>query len=517
MTAPMIDVQGLTIRAAGRVLVSDVSFSVAREQTVAIIGASGSGKTLTARALLDLLPTDLSRDAASRIVIEGRDLGTITPAQRPDWRRRTFGVVPTAVQSALDPVRSVREQAQLIAALTPERHDEFEALLATVGLAAPARYLDRYPHQLSGGEAQRVGLALALLRQPQVLLLDELTTALDAISRGALLTTLRRVREQQRTTMLLITHDLDVAFALADTVLTMDAGRMVECAASATLRRAPQSAATQALIAAWPTLDAPAQITTPTTGPPLLRAEALRVRFGAVDALAATSFTLHAGERTAIVGPSGSGKSTLLRALLGLEPRAQGAVWFDGARLGAARSRRWRQQVQWLMQHAGRSLDPRLRVARSLAEARAAHDLTTTPEQVAQSLAAVELDPSIADRYPHELSTGQCQRVAIARALALEPRVLMLDEPLTGLDPVTAAGITRLLARLHARTGVAVVTVLHDLAFAPQVADRVLVLDQGTLVEDAPLATIIAAPTHPVSRQLYDAARAATLSAPSSA
>ncbi len=520
MTPPIIDVRGLTIRvrqAPERTLVRELDLTLPAQGTVALIGTSGSGKTLTARAILDLLPPAVTCDASSSICIDGQALAAIPPRERPAWRRRMFGVVPAGIGGALDPVRSVRAQAALIDGMAPGPAPALEDALAMVGLDAPARFLDRYPHQLSGGEAQRVGLALALRRGPRLLIVDELTTALDAIGRRELIDTLRAVRQRTGTAMLLITHDLDVAVALADEIIVLEAGSRVESTAPTLLRHSARHPATRALLAAWPTLD---QSATPATaapmGAPLLRTEGLTVTHGGQHAVHDATLTIHAGERLAIVGRSGSGKSTLLRSLVGLERPAQGGIWIDDTPLAAQRGRHWRRHLQWLMQDAGRSLDPRLTVTRCISEARAAHALPTDRQRVEQLLASVELPPSIADRHPHALSTGQRQRVALARALAVEPRLLLLDEPLTGLDPVTAAAVAALLARVHAATGVATLTVLHDLAFATMVADRVIVMHHGAIVEDAPTAQLLSAPGHAVTRALYDAARTAALSAPSS-
>jgi peptide/nickel transport system ATP-binding protein len=530
VTTPIVEVQGLTIRAqrgAQQILVRDVSFSVPAQGTVAIIGTSGSGKTLTARALLQLLPAGLAMDERSVIRIEGRDVRSIADDERPAWRRETFGVVPAGIAQALDPVRSLRAQAAMIEALPGAAGDhrpatvQDEALchaLRTAGLEPPEHFRDRYPHQLSGGESQRAGLALALLRRPRVLIVDELTTALDAIARGELIATLRRVRADVGTAMLIITHDLDVAMALADTVVTLEAGTCVETATPAELRRSARHAATRALLAAWPTLDTiPMAPPPPASGATILHADAVSVRYGARPALDRVTLAIHAGERVAIVGPSGSGKSTLIRTLLGLERPSQGSVTFEQRPVTAHGDRHWRRHVQWLMQDAGRSLDPRLRIAQSIAEARTAHALPTDQARLARLLESVELPVTLAERRPHELSTGQRQRAAIARALALEPRLLLLDEPLTGLDPVTAAAFARLLTQLHATSGIATITVLHDLAYVPLIADRVIVMERGAVVDDTPLAELSRGPTHPLTRALYDAARAASLSVPSSA
>jgi peptide/nickel transport system ATP-binding protein len=521
VTTPALQVEALTLHRRddpSRPLLHEVAFTVPARGAVALVGASGSGKTLTIRSILRLLPPSLVLAPESRVHVGGVDATLLTPAALPAWRAATFGLVPAGVLSALDPVRTVREHAARIATISPAVDADLTELLRAVGLDHPARFLDRHPHTLSGGEAQRVALALALLRRPPLLIVDELTTALDALGREEVVGTLREARAATNAALVLVTHDLDVATALADEVVVLDAGRAVARGTPRTLWTRADVPAVRALVDAWPLLPTQATPADRTPGAAsVLAADDITVHLGSTAALRHVTLTVAAGERVAIVGRSGSGKSTLARALVGLEPCHHGRVQLNGAPLPPAHERHWRRSVQWVMQDAGRSLDPRRSVAQAVADGRAAHDLPTPLSLIDALLAEVELPAELRTRYPHELSTGQRQRVALARALAVEPAVLVLDEPLTSLDPLTAARFAALLARLHRVRPLTLVTILHDLAIAPRVADRIVVLHEGQLIEDGPSTTLLVHPTHPVTIALRDAARRASLSVPSGA
>jgi ABC-type glutathione transport system ATPase component len=371
-------------------------------------------------------------------------------------------------------------------------------------------------------------LALALLRQPRLLIVDEPTTALDALTREAMVSLLQTLRARRTAplpgggppTLWLVTHDLDVAQALADQVLVLDEGRVVDRGTPPRCWQGFAAPAARALVAAWPD---PLAATTaprrpPADAPVVLEARGLSLRYGGgAPALQPTDLRLVAGERVAIVGRSGSGKSSLARALAGLADGASGSLTWEG-RAFDPQDRRARRALQWLPQDAGGTLDPALPVGRAIAEARRAHDLPCDEAVVTAALRRVDLPSSVAGQRPGALSTGQRQRVAIARTLAVEPRLLLLDEPLTGLDPLRAQRLCDLLVSLAAAQGLTVCTVLHELAHVPVLADRVLVLHEGRIVEDVPVPDLFARPRHPASIALVDAARrAASLSDPSGA
>lgn len=534
-----ITIDALGLRAdhgRGPALLADVALHLPAGGALALVGASGSGKTLVTRALLGLLPPALRLDPATRITADGVALHGFDPAAYAQWRARTAGVMPADVSTALDPLRTLAAQARLTASIAPACAVDVAATFDRVGLD-PQQLLARAPHALSGGQRQRAALALALLRAPGLLVVDEPTTALDALGREELVTLLRSLRAAPAPTLLLVTHDLDVAHAIADTVVLLDGGRVVDRGTPPACWSGFTAPAARALVDAWPVLPNAAGIVAqaasdppdaahrapPTPGAPpapptALRAHALTVRYRTgAPALHPTDLHIAPGERVAVVGRSGSGKSSLARALAGLEPAASGSVhWLD--RPSDPHDLQARRLVQWLPQDAGASLDPRLSIARSITESRRAHGLPCDAGDIAARLSDVGLDPALAPRLPGTLSTGQRQRAALARTLAVEPRVLLLDEPLSGLDPLRAAQVCDLLVTLAAQHRLTLVTILHDLARVPALADRVLLMHEGRVVEDAPTTQLLAAPIHPATAALVDAARrSAGLSAPSGA
>jgi peptide/nickel transport system ATP-binding protein len=481
----LLEIRALRIASAAATLVHDVSLTVEAGGATAIVGESGSGKTLSVLAVLRLLPAGLA--AQGSIFVHGTEVHAITDAALPAWRATTFGVVPAAAGRALDPLRRLVDQAAIIRALSPPTNAALAEALALVGFAEPARMAQRYPHQLSGGEQQRAALALALLRDPDVLVIDEPTAALDAMSRSEVIALLRRIRAEHGTSILLVTHDLDVAAAVADHAVVVHDGRSVEHGAAASVWRTPHHAATRSLVAAWPRIPDVFPPTNTTRGAPILAVRHATVAYDGVPALHDVSLTIHTGERVALVGRTGSGKSTLVRALLGAP----------------------RREVQWVMQDAGRSLDPRLTVAHSLGEALRAHALRDEG-RITRALEEVGLTAAHAARFPHQLSTGQQQRVAIARALIVDPHVLILDEPVSALDPVSATRIVDRLATIATARGLTTVFVTHDLARVPQIADRVVVMHEGRVVEDEPTVHVLTRPSHAITQALAEAQRRST-------
>lgn len=520
---PALEIVGLRViqrDAARTALLHDVSLSVAAGRALAIVGASGSGKTLTLRSVLRLLPPTVACAPDSVIRVHGVDVASHDEAALPAWRAATFGIVPASSGAALDPVRRIDQQFAITAAIAPARTDARDELLRLVGFADPRRIALRFPHELSGGEQQRAALALALSRRPSLLLIDEPTSALDAIARGEVIALLHQVRAATDAAIVIVTHDLDVARAVADSAVVVHEGRSVESGAPQTLWSQPQHAATRALVDAWPRLpsaESTTGATAETPGDVLLCGERLalvhqRRDHVAVTALADASIVVRSRERVAIVGRSGSGKSSLARVIVGLDAPTAGRVTLRGAALPTAPARDWRRQVQWLMQDAGRSLDPRLTIGASLAEARRAHGLRADGDhaRIDAALDEVGLAATLSERFPHELSSGQQQRAALARALLLEPECLILDEPVTALDPVSTAQIVALLDRIWTTRRLALVTITHDLTLVPQLADRVVVMHDGRVVEDGPAIPVLTRPSHVVTQALCEAQRRLT-------
>jgi peptide/nickel transport system ATP-binding protein len=432
--------------------------------------------------------------------------------------------------SALHPLLRVGEQiAEAIRAhRAVSRRDaraQTVALLEQVGVPEPARRVDAYPHELSGGQRQRVLIAMALANKPRLLIADEPTSALDVTVQAQILALLRRLQGEMGMALVLVSHDLGVVAEMAQDVVVMHAGRIVERGTAGQILRAPQHPYTEALVRATPTLDGPYEPRPGAgKGEPLLEVRDLVKRFpltrgvlfqrrvGAVEAVAGVSFELAAGETLGLVGESGCGKSTTARLLTRLLEPTAGEIRFQGQDLATLRGaglKAARRQLQIVFQDPHSSLNPRRTIGAIVAEPFAIHglhrDRAARRRAVEELLERVELSPRHAARYPHELSGGQRQRVGVARALALEPRVLIADEPVSALDVSVQAQILALLRRLQRELGLALLLISHDLAVVRQMADRVAVMRAGRIVELAPAEELYAAPQHPYTRELLAA------------
>ncbi len=514
----ILRVQGLELayREAGggwNSVVHGLNLSLAPGEVVALVGESGSGKSTTAAALAGLLP-DHARIVAGSIVLNGQALARAGETAWRALRGRHIGFVPQDPAQSLDPVQRIGRQVE--EALTVHGVSKAEArpraaqVLQDVGL--PAEVAGRYPQQLSGGQRQRVLISMALAHRPALLIADEPTSALDVTVQRQVLDQLESLARSRGAAVLLITHDLGVAFDRADRVLVMRRGRIVEAAAAQRLRRAPQHAYTRALLDAAPGLADGAPRPPRPENDAILRVHRLRKRFGqdgggplAVDDV---SFHVPRHGTTGVVGESGSGKSTTARIALCLEAASAGEVWFDGenvTRLGRRGLRDFRRRVQVVYQNPYVSLNPRLTLAQIITEPLAAFGIgqaRARRDRAAELMASVELDPAWLDRRPAQLSGGQRQRVAIARALAIEPELIVLDEPVSALDVSVQARILDLLKRLQEASGVSYLFVSHDLSVIRQISDHVVVLRQGRVVEQGPAAAVFAAPSHPYTRGL---------------
>ena len=537
----LLDVQSLRIvrTAQGadvghRPLVDAVHFSIHAGEAVALVGASGSGKTLTTLALLGLSPPGTAVDACSNIWFEGRNLALLTPVEREALRGRSIALVPQEPLAALDPVIPVGEQiAEVVEvhARVTRREAWARAVeaLTEVGIGEAERRARQYPHELSGGFRQRILLAMALVLSPSLLIADEPTTALDATVQAELLDRLRERRERTGMALLLVSHDLGVVASVADRVLVMHEGRVVEEGPVTSLFDRPTHAQTRALLASRPQLAAPfaARVAPhpeplPTTTAPVLsvrdlavhlrpRARELFATRPVVRAVDGISFDLHAGETLALVGESGCGKSTTARAILRLVAPTRGTVHLEGRDLATAQGaslRRLRQRMQLVFQDAGSTLDPRLPIGESIADALRAHARLSEPTRsarVASLLEEVGLTAADATRLPASFSGGERQRIGVARALAVDPALLICDEPVSALDVVIQAQLLAMLRTLQAARGMALLFITHDLAVAAQVADRVAVMYAGRLVEVAPTRHFVSGAQMPYTQALLSA------------
>lgn len=495
MTA--LEVRGLRIAFDGQVMVDGVSFSVEPGQCVAIVGESGAGKTLTARAMLGLTPAHAGVDA-ELLEVAGTD------ARRLDersWRRLRGDAIALVSQDALvslDPLQRIRSEIA-----EPLRLHErglrgaalrarVRTLLERVWIPDAERRAEQYPHELSGGLRQRALIASALAGSPTVLVADEPTTALDATVQARVLDLLREIADSG-TAVLFISHDFAAVRRVADRIIVMRGGRVVEEGGAAQILDAPREAYTRALVAA--TRHEPRAVADAVVEP-VLSVEGLSKAFGGVPAVSSASFLVPSGRTLGIVGESGSGKTTLARMIIGEERPDAGSLTWHGA-----------HRVQFVHQNPLGAFDPRWSVGRSLREALEAAGVPRGERgaRIAALLAEVDLDPALDARRPAALSGGQRQRAAIARALAADPDVLVLDEPVSALDPTVRERVLALLLRLQRDRGLTMLFVSHDLDVVAAVADDVLVMKDGAVVEQGRVVDVFDAPQHPFTQELLAA------------
>ncbi len=488
----VIDVRDLGIRFGGSVVVEGVSFTVEPGECVAIVGESGAGKSLTARALLGLTPREAL--VSGRLEIAGSDVRGFSDRRWRALRGDTIALVSQDALVSLDPLQRIG--SEIAEPLRVHKRGlrggalrtRVRALLERVWMPEPERRVRQYPHELSGGLRQRALIASALAADPAILIADEPTTALDATVQARILELLRSIVDAG-TAVVFISHDFAAVRRVADRILVMREGRVIESGTAAQVLDAPQEDYTRELIAATshaPRVGAAA-------GDPVLAVRAVRKSFAGVPAVADASFVLARGRTLGIVGESGSGKTTLARMLIGVEPADAGEVSWSGE-----------PRVQFVHQNPLGAFDPRWSIGRSLNEALQAAGVAraSRPSAMAALLAEVDLDPELAARRPSALSGGQRQRAAIARALAADPDVLVLDEPVSALDPSVRERVLQLLLRLQRDRALTMVFVSHDLDVVAAVADEVLVMQQGEIVEQGPIAQVFAEPQHPFTREL---------------
>ncbi|WKD32737.1 dipeptide ABC transporter ATP-binding protein [Streptomyces xanthophaeus] len=504
--------------------VDGISFTLEAGHALGVVGESGSGKSTVAAALLGLHRGTGAR-LGGTVRVGGTDVAAASAAELRRLRGGTAAMVFQDPLSSLDPYYAIGDQiaeVHRIHADVSRRAARARAVevLDRVGIPDAARRSRARPHEFSGGMRQRALIAMALACEPQLLIADEPTTALDVTVQAQILDLLHGLREERGLGLLLVTHDVGVAAESVDEVLVMRDGSAVERGPAASVLAAPAEPYTKALLAAVPRLDGPrASRTLPGPAPrtpagpgsaaaePVVEVFGLRKEFGRgkrrVAAVAGVSLAVHAGETLGIVGESGSGKSTLGRMLVGLLEPGSGQVRRDGAEVTGIAS-----GVQMVFQDPVSSLNPRRSVGESIADplrAAGERDEAAVRARVEELLLRVGLEAGHYDRYPHEFSGGQRQRVGIARALAPRPRLIVCDEPVSALDVTTQAQVTALLAELQRELGIALVFIAHDLAVVRQVSDRVAVMRAGEIVEEGPVDQVYDRPTHPYTRQLLAA------------
>ena len=529
---PLLEIRNLSVTFAGRggtkpvEAVKGVSLTLDRGETLALVGESGSGKSVTALSILQLLPYPVAAHSArSSIRFAGEELVGATPKRLRRVRGNRIAMVFQEPMTSLNPLHTL--ERQIVETLFIHRHmsagrarERTLELLRLVGLPDAEHRLAAYPHQFSGGQRQRVMIAMAIANEPDILIADEPTTALDVTIQAHVLELLKDLRDRFGMALLLITHDLTIVRKMADKICIMTEGGIVEAGPTTEIFDRPRHPYTRRLLAAEPKgRAAPAD----PAAPELMAAEDIKVWFpirrgvlrrigGYVKAVDGVSLAVRTGTTLGVVGESGSGKTTLGLALLRLT-EAQGHIRFAGDDIVAQSQRRLRplrREMQVVFQDPFSSLSPRLSVAQIVEEGLKVHRLAASAAErrrlIETALVEVGLDPEAAERYPHEFSGGQRQRIAIARALVLKPRFVVLDEPTSALDMSVQAQIVELLRELQSRHGLAYLFISHDLRVVRALAHEILVMKDGKIVEAGLTEQVMTAPEHPYTRALMAAA-----------
>ncbi|WP_226628195.1 ABC transporter ATP-binding protein [Alloyangia pacifica] len=519
MTDHLLEVRNLSVdfhTAGGTVhAVRNVSWHLDKGETLAILGESGSGKSVSASAIMDLIDIPPGEIVSGEILFNGENLFAMTQDQRREINGRRIAMIFQDPLSHLNPVYTVG--FQIAEAMTTHGISKDEArrttldLMKRVGIPNAEEKIDAYPHQFSGGQRQRLMIAMALAVKPDILIADEPTTALDVTVQAQILALLEDLQRETGMGLLLITHDLGVVAEVADRVVVMNAGEIVESGSAAQVYRQPVHPYTKTLIAAVPGTGAMAEPLA--TGiKPILEVNHVSKHYGAFVALEDASLTVLPGETVAIVGESGSGKSTLAKTLLRLEEATGGEALYKGRDLLTMPRRELfdiRREVQMIFQDPTQSLNPRMSVFQIIAEAFAIHPgILPKPQwrgRVRELLEHVGLNATHMDRYPHQFSGGQRQRIAIARALALEPKLIICDEAVSALDVSIQAQVIHLLEQLQRDFGLSYLFIAHDLPLVRDFAHRVVVMQGGRIVEQGPVAQIFDAPQQDYTRNLMAA------------
>jgi microcin C transport system ATP-binding protein len=527
--APLLTIRDLSVSfdtPGGEVrAVRGVSLDILEGETVGLVGESGSGKSVTALSILQLLLYPPARHPSGSILFRGRELLGAPETTLQQVRGNRIAMIFQEPMTSLNPLHTLEKQINEVL-FVHKGLDRRTArartveLLHLVGLPEAERRLDAYAHQLSGGQRQRVMIAMALANEPDLLIADEPTTALDVTIEAQILKLLRDLQARFGMALLLITHDLAIVRKMADRITVMSQGEIVEAGPTAEIFERPRQPYTRRLLAAEPAPRPPAE---GGAGPVVITAEDVKVWFPVkagvlrrtvdhVKAVNGVGVTIREGQTVGVVGESGSGKTTLGLALLRLL-RSDGRIQFLGRdlqNLGTRELRPLRKEMQMVFQDPYGSLSPRLSVGQIVGEGLAVHHVGQSVEEreavVAQVLAEVGLDREVRDRYPHELSGGQRQRVALARALVLKPRLIVLDEPTSALDRSIQVQMIDLLRALQTRYRLAYLFISHDLRMIRAMSDEVIVMRGGAVVDRGPTAQIFERPAHPYTRALIAAA-----------
>ncbi|MEI2385194.1 ABC transporter ATP-binding protein [Breoghania sp. JC706] len=524
----VLRIENLTVRLAGnadaRPILDRISLTIRAGETACLVGESGSGKSVTSLATMGLLPKGVLEVDGGRIVLGDKNLLDLSAQSMRDERASHLSMVFQEPMTALNPV--IRVGAQIEEVLDahvrlPKREKKRRVLdiLEQVHLPDVERIYASFPHQLSGGQRQRIMIAMALILEPQLLIADEPTTALDVTTQKQILSLIAELQEKHGTAVLFITHDMGVVAEIADTVHVMKHGRIVEQAPAGVLLRAPKEDYTRDLLRAVPSL-VPRPPRVDAGGDPVLRVAGLMKYYARggwfvsrepTKAARDVSFTISRGRTLGIVGESGSGKSTVARCIMRLIDPTDGSIKVadrEIARLTRQQLRPHRRHIQIVFQDPFRSLNPRWTIGQSLVEGplNCGQDRAVAMARARELLALVGLPEDAIERYPHQFSGGQRQRIAIARAIAMEPDVLVADEAVSALDVSVQAQVLDLLDELQRKLGIAILFITHDLRVAAQICDEVVVMQKGRIVEHDTAANVLANPRHSYTRALIEAA-----------
>ncbi|HEV7305691.1 ABC transporter ATP-binding protein [Ensifer sp.] len=521
MTQPLLQIRNLSValpKGADRPFaVHDVSIEVKPAEILCVVGESGSGKSVLTAALMGAAPKGL-RVAGGEAVMGGRDLLTLGERQWRSIRGKDIGMIFQEPMASLNPALTVAQQIEEVFELhadfpRAERAARARKLVEEMHLPEPDRILRSYPHQLSGGQCQRVVIAMALAMSPKLLIADEPTTALDVTTQAQVLKLIRELRDNHGHGIIFITHDLGVVADIADRIAVMRRGEVVEVGSAKQVLTAPQHDYTRTLIAAVPSL-VPRDRPVAEAGAepaPALAVSALNHSYGAKQVLHDITLSVAPGRVLSIVGESGSGKSTVARNLIRLTDPTSGTIAVGGHAildLKGGALRRVRRRIQMIFQDPFGSLNPRRKVGPMIARAAMLSGASRheAVERAKELLELVGLQRNAYDRRPAAFSGGQRQRIGIARALAMRPDVLIADESVSALDVSVQAQVLDLLADLQKRLSLAVVFITHDLRVAAQISDEIVVMSKGHVVERGPASEVLTRPQHPYTRDLIEAA-----------
>lgn len=524
---PVLTIDSLSVRLAGctsvQHVVQNVSFDIRPGETLCVVGESGSGKSVSALAVMGLLPKDGLVPNNGRILVEGEDVLMASPRRLREMRATRMAMIFQEPMTALNPVvpvgRQIDEVLRIHSGLRPiERREKVLGILDSVHLPDVKRIYGAYPHELSGGQRQRIVISIALILRPKLLIADEPTTALDVTTQKQILLLIRELQEQHNTAVMFITHDFGVVAEIADRIVVMNQGRVVEIGQREDLLARPSQAYTRMLVSSVPSLipvkreAQEAEVVLEVSKLNKIYAKKrLLGRNNIVAAAQDVNLTLRRGEIVGVVGESGSGKSTVARCVVRLIEPSSGTIRVNGTDIAQATKpdlRTLRQRIQIVFQDPYRSLNPRMRVGDSIIEGLI--NFGTSREEALgkarELLRVVRLDADAMQRYPHQFSGGQRQRICIARALALEPDILVADEAVSALDVSVQAQVLRLLDEIRKSTGIAVLFITHDLRVAAQICDTIVVMQKGRIVEAGSAEKVLTAPQQDYTRALIDAA-----------